>query len=129
MLPQGAATPEFFAAMPVPGEYHGAASHRQVHRGGVGRMTPTTEHSRGPVPGAAPAPGTGPGAAPDTPEGWSAQRFRLFVEMMPDPAWLAGPDGAVDFCNRRWCEYTGLTLAETRTPAPASALHPDDAER
>jgi PAS domain S-box-containing protein len=38
--------------------------------------------------------------------------FRSLVENLSDMAWTAGPDGRVDFRNRRWVEYTGLSLEE-----------------
>jgi PAS domain S-box-containing protein len=28
---------------------------------------------------------------------------------MPQIIWAAGPDGTVDYCNRRWREYTGFS--------------------
>ncbi|MGH7438468.1 MAG: PAS domain-containing protein, partial [Polyangiaceae bacterium] len=34
------------------------------------------------------------------------------VENLPELAWIALPDGHVDFYNRRWFEYTGTTLDE-----------------
>lgn len=54
------------------------------------------------------------------------RRFRLFIEMMPHLAWTASPFGAIDFCNQRWCRYTGLTVAETLHPALPAVLHPED---
>ena len=38
--------------------------------------------------------------------------FRSLVENLSEMAWTAGPDGQVDFRNRRWVEYTGLSLEE-----------------
>jgi PAS domain S-box-containing protein len=39
------------------------------------------------------------------------QRFEL-VENLPALAWMALPDGHIDFYNREWFAYTGTTLAE-----------------
>jgi PAS domain S-box-containing protein len=39
------------------------------------------------------------------------QRFEL-VEHLPALAWMALPDGHIDFYNREWFAYTGSTLAE-----------------
>ena len=41
------------------------------------------------------------------------QRFEL-VENLPALAWMALPDGHIDFYNREWFTYTGTTLAEMR---------------
>ena len=37
----------------------------------------------------------------------SEQRFRELADAMPQIVWTAGPDGAIDYCNRRWFEITG----------------------
>src|SRR3954463_10410707 len=63
------------------------------------------------------------------PASTGANRFELFVEMMPQPAWTARADGTIDFCNRRWREYTQLSLIQTRSPFPEGAIHPEDVER
>jgi PAS domain-containing protein len=34
------------------------------------------------------------------------------VDMVPGLVWTALPDGHVDFLIQRWCEYTGLSVAE-----------------
>ena len=34
------------------------------------------------------------------------------VDLLPGLVWTALPDGQVDFLNQRWCEYTGLSVAE-----------------
>jgi PAS domain S-box-containing protein len=42
--------------------------------------------------------------------------------------WTLLPDGRVDYLNRRWLEYTGLSL-ERALENPTAALHPDDRDR
>jgi PAS domain S-box-containing protein len=44
----------------------------------------------------------------------SERQFRELVENLPELAWTARPDGFIDYYNRRWYEYTGTTLAQTR---------------
>ncbi len=39
----------------------------------------------------------------------SEHQFREVVENLPDLAWSAAADGAIDFYNQRWYEYTGTT--------------------
>ena len=39
-------------------------------------------------------------------------RFEQLADAIPQLAWMAKPDGEIDWYNRRWYEYTGTTLAE-----------------
>lgn len=53
-------------------------------------------------------------------------RFRMLAEAIPQIVWTALPDGAIDYCNRRWYELTGLTEEQTVGSGWSAALHPDD---
>lgn len=44
----------------------------------------------------------------------SEYNLRLFMETIPQMLWSATPDGAIDYCNRRFVDYTGLSLDELR---------------
>ncbi len=46
-------------------------------------------------------------------------------EAVPDFIWSCWADGRADFVNRRWSEYTGLSLEEANVPLDA-LHHPDD---
>jgi PAS domain S-box-containing protein len=48
------------------------------------------------------------------------------VDALPGLVWTALPDGKTDFLNRRWCEYTGLSLAEACGFGWHAAIHPED---
>lgn len=48
------------------------------------------------------------------------------VDALPGLVWAAGPDGNIDFLNQRWCEYTGLPVAEALDCGWQTAIHPDD---
>jgi PAS domain S-box-containing protein len=48
------------------------------------------------------------------------------VDSLPGLVWTAFPDGYVDFLNQRWCEYTGLGVAEACGEGWQTAIHPDD---
>jgi PAS domain S-box-containing protein len=48
------------------------------------------------------------------------------VDALPGLVWTALPDGETDFLNQRWCEYTGLSLAEACGYGWHKAIHPDD---
>ncbi len=42
----------------------------------------------------------------------SESRFRQLADLMPQLAWIARPDGHIDWYNQRWYEYTGTTLEQ-----------------
>ena len=50
----------------------------------------------------------------------------LVVDSLPGLVWTALPDGHVNFLNQRWCEYTGLSVAEARGEGWQNAIHPED---
>ena len=52
----------------------------------------------------------------------------LLAEAIPQIVWTATSDGRVDYANRRWFEYSGLTPASNHPRAGIGwlALHPDD---
>ncbi|HEU5101375.1 MAG TPA: CHASE3 domain-containing protein [Roseiflexaceae bacterium] len=57
-----------------------------------------------------------------------AQRYRDLSDAMPLVVWTARPDGAVDYFNRRWFEYTGSTEDQALNWSWTDMLHPDDAQ-
>jgi PAS domain S-box-containing protein len=59
----------------------------------------------------------------------SEARFRQLADAMPQIVWTAGPDGFLDYYNRRWFEY--INLPETAGDAARwdQYLHPDDLKR
>jgi PAS domain S-box-containing protein len=52
-------------------------------------------------------------------------RLRLVIDTIPTMAWSLLPDGAVDFVNQRWLDYTGLSL-ERALQEPMGTIHPED---
>ena len=58
----------------------------------------------------------------------SERNLRLMTETIPEMLWSATPEGAVDYCNARVLDYTGLTAGEIRDTGWMSAIHPDDAD-
>jgi PAS domain S-box-containing protein len=48
------------------------------------------------------------------------------IDAIPGFVWSALPDGKVEFCNRRWLEYTGTSLEEARGEELAAAIHPEE---
>ncbi|HKB88961.1 MAG TPA: PAS domain S-box protein, partial [Opitutaceae bacterium] len=54
------------------------------------------------------------------------QSIRLSIDAIPTMAWSVRPDGTVDFLNRRWLEYSGLSFEEYARD-PMGPIHPADA--
>jgi PAS domain S-box-containing protein len=53
-------------------------------------------------------------------------QFRNTIDAIPTLVWVARSDGAVDFFNKRWLDYTGLTMDEARDWGWTVAIHPED---
>jgi PAS domain S-box-containing protein len=58
----------------------------------------------------------------------SEDSLRLIIDTIPTMAWTVRPDGAVDFVNQRWLDYTGLSLEEELNE-PNCVVHPEDLPR
>jgi len=56
----------------------------------------------------------------------SEQRYGHLAEAMPLLVWTARPDGAVDYFNQRWFDYTGMTYEQTQAWNWQQVVHPDD---
>ena len=56
----------------------------------------------------------------------SEQRLRDVVETIPTMAWTTLPEGASDFANQRWQEYTGMSLPDTSGEGWKKPFHPAD---
>lgn len=56
----------------------------------------------------------------------AGERLRFMAESMPQKIFTAQPDGAVDYFNQRWIEYTGAPLQELRDWGWTKFIHPDD---
>jgi len=56
------------------------------------------------------------------------RELRLVIDTIPVMAWIVLPDGSLEFVNKRWMEYTGLSLAEA-VKDPTGTVHPEDLPR
>ena len=56
----------------------------------------------------------------------SEAKLRKIIDTIPTLAWCSLPDGTGIFWNRRWHEYTGLTLEVARGWGWQDAIHPED---
>jgi PAS domain S-box-containing protein len=59
----------------------------------------------------------------------SEDRIRLIIDTVPAQLWTESPEGIVDFVNRRWIDYTGMTLEQAVGSGWNRMVHPDDIER
>jgi PAS domain S-box-containing protein len=56
----------------------------------------------------------------------SERHYRQLIEGMPMMSWSCTPDGAFDFLNAGWVEYTGRPMAELLEHGWMDAVHPED---
>jgi PAS domain S-box-containing protein len=59
----------------------------------------------------------------------SEARLRLIINSIPVPAWSSRADGAADFINQRWLDYTGIPAEEALGWGWKVVCHPDDVDR
>jgi len=60
---------------------------------------------------------------------YSEDQFRVMIDNIPTLAWSCRPDGATEFLNQRWLDYTGLSAAEALGWGWKVAIHPEDVEK
>jgi len=58
----------------------------------------------------------------------SELNLRRMTETIPEMLWSATPDGAIDYCNARVLDYTGLSQEEIKGSGWMKTIHPDDAD-
>src|SRR6202165_3690826 len=54
------------------------------------------------------------------------QELRLLVDTIPTLVWTAGPEGDLEYVNKRVLEYLGATLDEISGNGWVEKVHPDD---
>jgi PAS domain S-box-containing protein len=54
------------------------------------------------------------------------ERFRFMAESMPQKIFTAAPNGEVDYFNRQWMDFTGLSFEEIKGWGWTQFVHPDD---
>jgi two-component system CheB/CheR fusion protein len=57
----------------------------------------------------------------------SREYFKFLADNLPVIIWTADKEGKLDYVNRRWYEYTGFDLEESKTKQN-ELVHPDDLE-
>jgi PAS domain S-box-containing protein len=58
----------------------------------------------------------------------SEERLRFMAESMPQKIFTATPNGDVDYFNRQWMEFTGLSFDQIKSWGWTQFIHPDDLE-
>ena len=56
----------------------------------------------------------------------SEKKLKVLLDSLPSIAWTSKLTGEVDFYNRYWYDYTGLTFEESRSWGWKQVIHPDD---
>jgi PAS domain S-box-containing protein len=56
----------------------------------------------------------------------SEEQYRFLAEAIPNLVWTARPDGALDYLNQRWQEYTGRSATEIEGWQWKNVIHPED---
>src|SRR6266853_69991 len=55
-----------------------------------------------------------------------AARLQTVIDTVPSFLWTSLPDGSKEYLNKRWYEYTGLSLEEGKGWGWKVVVHPDD---
>src|SRR2546425_9299522 len=58
-----------------------------------------------------------------------AARLQTVIDTVPSFLWTSLPDGSKEYLNKRWYEYTGLSLEEGKGWGWEVVVHPDDLDR
>ena len=61
--------------------------------------------------------------------GEEAARLQTVIDTVPSFLWTSLPDGSKEYLNKRWYEYTGLTLEQGKGWGWKVVVHPDDLDR
>ncbi|WP_395076248.1 chemotaxis protein CheB [Flavobacterium sp.] len=54
------------------------------------------------------------------------ERYHFVAEAMPQKVWTAAPNGEVEYMNRCWFEYSGLSFEELKHNGWHKIIHPED---
>ena len=58
-----------------------------------------------------------------------AARLQTVIDTVPSFLWTSFPDGSKEYLNKRWYEYTGLTLEQGKGWGWKVVVHLDDLDQ
>jgi formate hydrogenlyase transcriptional activator len=61
--------------------------------------------------------------------GQEAARLQTLIDTVPSFLWTSFPDGSKEYLNKRWYEYTGLSLEQGKGWGWKVVVHPDDLDQ
>src|SRR6202022_2689421 len=61
--------------------------------------------------------------------GQEAARLQTVIDTVPSFLWSSFPDGSKEYLNKRWYEYTGLSLEQGKGWGWKVVVHPDDLDQ
>jgi PAS domain S-box-containing protein len=61
--------------------------------------------------------------------GHEAARLQTVIDTVPSFLWTSLPDGSKEYLNKRWYEYTSLSLEQGKGWGWKVVVHPDDLDR
>src|SRR6266704_3866765 len=61
--------------------------------------------------------------------GQEAARLQTVIDTVPSFLWTSLPDGSKEYLNKRWYDYTGLSLEEGQGWGWKVVVHPEDLDR
>jgi formate hydrogenlyase transcriptional activator len=61
--------------------------------------------------------------------GQEAARLQTVIDTVPSFLWTSLPDGSKEYLNKRWYEYTGLSLEQGQGWGWKVVVHPDDLDQ
>jgi formate hydrogenlyase transcriptional activator len=103
---------------------HRVPRHRKIMAEGQARSR--ADSGRAPIGETDRTNSIGP-SVPSIPEFDSAESsLRRVIDAIPALAWCATTDGTMEFLNRQWHDYTGLSPEETKGWGYQAAFHPED---
>lgn len=53
--------------------------------------------------------------------------LRLAIDSIPGLVWSTQPDGQIEYLNKPWLDYTGMSLEDAKGSGWQAAIHPEDA--
>src|SRR5215472_6424623 len=72
------------------------------------------------------APDSSPAGSDISTRKQAEDNLRTLIDAIPQFVWMMRPDGSCDYCNQRWCDYTGMTFQQAQGEGWFRAIHPDD---